>query len=231
MNSNSVCTFNSKRNTVNLISFAENNSDIQKNYVVKSFVKNISGFNTEIEVINLLKHNGIPVPKIIDVKDYNIIYEYLEGPIVMDFLDIYEKNHNSKEVFEVFDRLCLWLKNAYSVMKNFYGKTMVLGDSHLRNFIYSNNTLYGIDFECVCPGIIERDIAYLAVITVTYSPMCTKEKYEIASFICKRCIQLMDLDYNLLKNELETQLKTISNRRKTKLPDEIIPTLCSLIKQ
>ena len=220
-----ICNFISKRNSVNLINCYDKINDKFEKIVLKDFTNNIESFNKELEISKLLYNNNITVPKIVNIKDNTVLYEYIDGSVLLDILERYENKSEKIDVIKIFDKLCIWLNDCYAVLKNNYGKTMILGDCHLRNFIYNNNTIYGVDFECVEEGSLEQDIAYLCIFTLTYSPMLTDCKYQITSFICRRCIELMNLNIDLLKKELNKQIQIVCNRRKIELPENIITNL------
>lgn len=222
-----IKNFTSKRNSVNLIDLLNSDNTISK-VVLKQFNNNECFFK-ELEVCNVLTSNYIYVPKILKIQNTDIFYEHIDGTILIDLLEMYENGNYTIDIFSVFDKLFIWLKQCYSILNKHYNKNMILGDCHLRNFIYYDEKIYGVDFESVKEGVTEQDIAYLCILTLTYSPMFTKSKYEIASYILQQCTNILNLDKNILKNELHNQLEIICNRRNLKISDDVIDKLFTII--
>lgn len=206
-----IKTFSSKRNDVIL---AQPCLEDRPLVVVKKFDENVSGFLTEQKVVTLLQNKNIRTPKIINAKNQTLVYEYIDGDIVLDFIENLENTNNWDPIYRIFDSLCLWLANCYQALEESYQKEMILRDIHLRNFIFKDE-IYGVDFECVTEGSVEEDIARLAIFTATYSPACTPAKYALAGFLCEKSLEYIKLDYDLLLQEMEHQLDMISKRRNT----------------
>ncbi|MEG0942548.1 MAG: hypothetical protein RSD07_07700 [Angelakisella sp.] len=229
MNYNTITTFVSKRNRVCLAESHTQQDLPPCRVVIKDFGQNIDSYHQELKISRTLYDHGVSVPGILEVTEDSIVYKYLEGTVAVDLLEQLEVHSDSAEILAVFDGICHWLKSCYDALEDAFSCEMILGDAHLRNFIYSDK-VYGVDFECVTEGHRETDVANLAVFTVTYSPMCTPAKYKLAAFICKRCMELMELDSSLLRREMSTQLAIISNRRKIILPSEIVPSIWAIIE-
>lgn len=213
----------SKRNHVFLA-----REDSGRSMVVKDFGEEQENFGRELQVSRILHNRGVSVPEILDVSQNRIVYSFVEGTLAVDLLEQLEQPCYAEAITAVFENICRWLDNCYSALSFAFGCEMMLGDAHLRNFICGSG-VYGVDFECVAPGRRETDIASLALFTLTYTPMCTPAKYELGAFLCRRCIQLMGLDPDLLRTEMSAQAELISARRRITLPKEIVPHLWELI--
>ncbi|WP_312644688.1 hypothetical protein [Hydrogenoanaerobacterium sp.] len=213
--------FLSKRNHVYLVS--TDDAHFPK-AVLKSFGGNNNGFLAERQAAQLLREHHIAVPQMLFMEEQSIVYEHIEGKVLVDYLDVLEQPAHSDEVFGIFNLLCQWLAQCYAALESAYGREMVLGDAHLRNFIYADK-IYGVDFECVKEGKKEADIAALAVFTLVYSPICTQQKYRLAAHIMACCNRYMQLDTQLIALEILRHIETVERRRGICLPENIAHTL------
>lgn len=221
MDYHTIERFSSKRNCV-VLAQAEGCSG--EEIVVKDFSQNRAEYELELRVSKALLSRGVAVPKILKTEDGKIFYQYINGIVTIDILEKMEKGPENEEWIMAFDKICIWLSRCYKALREEFSKEMILGDIHLRNFIW-NKEIYGVDFECVCEGKIETDIARLAVFTVTYNPSCTPIKYKIASYIVKKAEEYMKLDKELIIKEMNSQLEGISKRRKITFPPNIVENI------
>ncbi|RPF48743.1 hypothetical protein EDD70_1567 [Hydrogenoanaerobacterium saccharovorans] len=214
----------SKRNYVFLI----NTDNVSYPKAVLKKFSDINGFEAETQAMQALCKHNIAVPTTLLIEEQSIVYEHINGKLLVDYLDMLEHDKHSDEVFFIFDKLCQWLAECYTALESEYGCEMVLGDAHLRNFIYSDK-IYGIDFECVKEGKKEEDIADLAVFTLVYSPMCTQQKYKLAAHILECCNRYMQLNAQLIDSEILHHIKTVEQRRGISLPKNISHNLSSVL--
>lgn len=143
-------------------------------------VKKISSKNFKIEYENLISNyqNGILVPKILAYRKPYIIMERIEGLNLCDILNEDLENMMGNGSYltkkEIFEKLADWLKYYHET--NIVAETgdQILvrnkGDLRLKNFIFHEKEIYGIDFENVHEGIPENDIAEIIISIITTSP-------------------------------------------------------------
>ena len=173
--------------------------------------------------------------------------EKIEGRNLTDIITEYIQNkENYKKLEEIFQDLAVWLSNYHEmnlVVKN-RDEIEVLnkGDLRLKNFIYSEKKIYGIDFEEVHLGPPENDIAEIigSLITIDPGNIFTDDdlggkvalvheflkKYDEGSIEIKISYQkIVDLLYKYLKNvakrrKIEYHEKNLQKRME-KIIDEL----------
>jgi len=122
----------------------------------------------EYRNINMLYDYGINVPKIICKDNNRLIMEYIDGDLVNDLVERLDTG-------EWIDKLALWFSQLHRISKD--SNTLLKGDVNLRNFIYSNGEIYGLDFEKIHLGDARTDLADVCFFMLTNSPSFTREKH------------------------------------------------------
>lgn len=208
--------FFSKKNDVYLIG-AKHNDGSNNNYICKLYKNNNNSIETEAEILKLLKINNVSVPDLIYIGDKSLVLEYIPGPTLLDkiYIDEMERGTKSLECLTcgIISCLSVWLKDFYSTVKNEFGTQFILGDPNLRNFIFSGNKLYGVDFEDVRQGDIEEDIGKLCAFTLMYDPMFTQWKHQFVDILCHEVSREINLDKEYLKKSITKGIQEIHIRR------------------
>ena len=125
--------------------------------VKKHFHSKIA-FEKERHILNLLAESGLTANSY-HIDDRYIELEYINGQTLSQLID--KDEHN---LLAVFDKLILWIREFNSITKN-----IVLDDINLKNFIYSDGKIYGIDFESWhCGDNTENYTAVLAAVNTAY---------------------------------------------------------------
>lgn len=221
MNCEIINRFDSKRNEVYLVAWEQ-----WPRAVLKRF-ENAQNLETERRTAHALWENGVAVPNILQAQGNELLYEYIEGTVLVHYLEELEQAEGCTRVFLAFDRLAAWLANCYKALEQEYGCQMSLGDAHLRNFI-DGDQIYGIDFECLRSGPKEADIAAIAAFTLTYTPMLTPQKYRLAAYFLERAWHWMKLDTNTLHQEVNCALQIIEQRRGIRFPEGLAAQLFAI---
>ncbi|MCI5773583.1 MAG: phosphotransferase [Erysipelotrichaceae bacterium] len=107
-------------------------------YYNKSY-RNQIAYEHDLTIYQLLKETNL-CPKLIAHHDMTLILEYLDAPTVYDHLTT--TNDPS-----IIDKCLAWI-SAF----NQHAKNIVLNDLHLRNMLYLDQQIYGIDFEDLSYG-------------------------------------------------------------------------------
>ena len=213
--------------------------------VEKTFA-NARGFSVEWDIVQAIKGANIRIPEVlnIDKEKARIIYAYIAGETLLSYLEKWEmedeplKNQllaeSEKAIHDpsyemIIDSLCDWLIDFYGYIKKITGKSVILGDIHLRNFIYSpsNGGIYGLDFEDCRPGSPETDIARLCVFILTYDPPYTKVKIRTAGNLLLRLSKGLALDQTRLRSEMNRELAELKERRGCRVRFDIVEELLS----
>lgn len=158
--------FKSKRNNVYLIKLKEG-VDSKLAVLKKYSIENQHLLDIEYGNINMLKDSSILVPEILYRNDNSIIMEYIQGELVVDLVD-------KLEIGNWIDEFALWLTRFHSIKKD--NKNLLKKDVNLRNFIYSNGKIYGLDFEEIGYGDERLDLGNICFFILTNEPSYVKEK-------------------------------------------------------
>jgi len=204
------------------------------------------GFSVEWDIMQSLKGANIRIPELLDIdkEKARIIYAYIAGETLLSYLEKWEiedeplKNQlvvESKTAIQdpscerIIQDLCDWLIDFYGSIKKITGESVILGDIHLRNFIYSpgNGGIYGLDFEDCKHGTPETDIARLCVFILTYDPPYTKVKIRMAGNLLLRLSKGLALDQTRLRSEMNRELAELKERRGCRVRFDIVEELLS----
>jgi tRNA A-37 threonylcarbamoyl transferase component Bud32 len=98
---------------------------------------------TEYENLRKLNNQGIKVPQIRSSHSGYNVMEYIPGLLVSDLA-------YSFNMGPWIEKLAYWMFQIHSIHKNSHeniNNSFLKGDCNLRNFIYYQNEIYGLDFE------------------------------------------------------------------------------------
>lgn len=148
----------SRRNNVFLIK----SSDYKTTpFIIKFYSEPYPVLKSKIEYENLIKLNreGINVPQVKKNNPYYNIIEYIPGVLVSDLAYSLNKGDWIK-------KLACWLFKLHSIKLNSdnkNNKSYLKGDCNLRNFIYHEKQIYGLDFEEKLFGDPREDLSEVCV--------------------------------------------------------------------
>lgn len=172
-----------------------------------------SRFQMEKEIGDLLENSGLLTPARLSVDEpgLTIKYENIKGPYAVDLIE----NIELSQTWEIFGKICNWLAGFYTLTLREKGCQWILGDIHLRNFIYecASGQIYGFDFEECRHGRIESDAARLCVFILHYDPAFTERKKTLAAFVRENLTSSLGLDEPFLQSEVERETKELLIRR------------------
>lgn len=187
MNPDYVKKLKSKRNNVYIIRagsllydeiamFAEEDTS-DKNKIESRFLimkkydkNNLHNLKQEYENIKMLESHSIPVPKII-MKTYDSLFlEYFQGKLIDELVE-------EQSLDSWIDRFALWMSRLHKI--TFKGNSLLKFDANLRNFIYVNDMVYGLDFEEMGFGDPRNDLADICFYILTNTPSFTRKKHLI----------------------------------------------------
>ena len=212
--------FKSKKNSVFLL---ELDSDLWENkkVVVKKYSSSEQNRKQEISVLKKLYKHQLNVPQLYYQGKNIIVLEYIKGELLIELLfsKEYKANGISGEINLVLNKLADWFFNYYRIMNSNNRLTTILGDVNLRNFIFSQQEIYGFDFESCQKGIFEQDIGRLCAFILTYDPMFTDWKKKLVHKLKKIMIEKLKLDCKTLASEFKKELWAIEQRRNIEIPD------------
>lgn len=183
--------------------------------VVKKF-SDQGRFQMEKQMGELLQNSELPIPPRlgIDEDQLTITYAYIVGDPIVDLIE----DPDWGKIQAVFTRLCNWLVQFYNIILHKMGCQYILGDIHLRNFIYEHGTdqVFGLDLEECRPGRIESDLARLIVFTLNYEPSFTERKQTLATFIKETIFAELSLEEGFFRQEFGREAQELIQRRRNK---------------
>ncbi|SFR57609.1 BUD32 family EKC/KEOPS complex subunit [Anaeromicropila populeti] len=211
--------FISKKNHVSLHKYTDEGG---KQYVVKRF-HNADSYQAELEMYRCLIHcqqneagSQLNYPNLLDYDDskLSLCLEYIKGNNVLELLEYYESRSFVKEAAKVLIQVLQWLEQFYSTIG--IDGDEVLGDVNLRNFIYAENKIFGIDFEDARSGC--RHIEMLEVLAryLLYNPAKSEFKHTVLSIVEKQYLAVSMKNQGIEKyaDLLENEITHIQMRRK-----------------
>jgi molybdopterin-guanine dinucleotide biosynthesis protein B len=180
--------------------------------VIKHF-SDAERFEVETQIGNLLEDAALPVPQRLAVNPLALtnIYRFVEAVPIVELVEDASLN----QAREIFDKVFGWMQDFYALTLNKTGRQYILGDVHLRNFLYhyDSHQVYGLDFEECCPGRIESDLARFYVFLLYYDPPFTPRKRTLASYWLKLIDECTSLDRAFLQKEIERENAELLIRR------------------
>ncbi len=177
--------------------------------IVSKAFSDRSRFQMEKEIGDLLENSGLLIPARLSVDEpgLTIKYESIKGTSAVDLIE----GIDSGRTRMIFNKICNWLAEFYAIIRRRKGRQWILGDIHLRNFLYEEATgqIYGFDFEECRPGRIESDAARLCVFILHYDPAFTRRKKILATLVRENLTASLDLDKNFFQAEMERETKEL----------------------
>ncbi|MFW6030396.1 MAG: hypothetical protein ACOCRO_09105 [Halanaerobiales bacterium] len=184
--------FKSKKNNVFLV------KQSHKKKVVKQF-KERNKFEKELEVYKGLDGCLNLVPKLYsyDLTKKEFCIEYIEGDTLIEYLEYAENDKRYDDAIDILIGLINWVNRFHSC--NLLGiKNHVLYDVNFKNFIISNNKIFGLDFEDVKEGNFLDDFIKVLSMYLYYDPI--KSKFKIKVF--NRLVTYFSNEFDICKNQV-----------------------------
>lgn len=190
----------SKRNQVYKVLLHKNRNS-QLAIMKKYSPSNLNLLEIEYKNITMLKESGILVPKIIHKNCNSLIMEYIEGELVVDLVDRLDTG-------DWIDKLALWMSELHKLSRG--NSSLLKKDVNLRNFIYKDGQIYGLDFEEIVHGDGRIDLGNICFFILTNEPAYENEKH----IMVKQFLQsyekysnkkLQDMDVFLLLAMIEAE--------------------------
>ena len=203
----------------------ERELDGKTRYVVDKEFTETKRFYIEYMIHDILAKEGLSVPRLLDFEapsgDFKgkLIYEFIDGDVVLDLLQV------ESVAEEAVRQIVCWMARYYSVTaERSEGEHWVLGDAHLRNFIYvrENGVLYGFDFEEAEKGSAEQDVAKMFMYIATYEPAYSMRHMEIAELFLRESLSAFEIEKGRLVDEVYSESKRMEARRSQEVDSELL---------
>ncbi|HCF50629.1 MAG TPA: hypothetical protein DER60_10120 [Syntrophomonas sp.] len=190
--------------------------------VIKKF-SDAERFRMETEIGSLLEKSDILTPPRLSVNQtaYINVYRFIEAIPVVDLIE----DSELQLAEEIVHKIYLWVMDFYALTREMTGQQYILGDVHLRNFLYQPDSqkLYGIDFEECRQGRIESDLARFYVFLLHYDPAFTPRKKALGAFWLDIIQAPSTLDINFFQQEVERETAELLARRQHRNSSLISP--------
>jgi hypothetical protein len=178
--------FRSKKNIVVHLGLRSENQEEFVSLVAKLFVTEY--FENEIKTLRICHKKGLPVPRVIEAKNDVILMDFIPGKILTEYVN---KTFDS----DIIDTLANWYYKFHKITG------AVKEDPRLRNFIYNNGILFGLDFEEVHRGHWIIDIGGVSASLLDTNPIYDMRKRKLAW-------RLLETYLDLCNSELTSEIKT-----------------------
>lgn len=204
-----LARFPSRRNQV----FTVRSNYKQEQAVLKKF-NSSDNLKKELLMMFLLRESGIPVPQVLSFSADSILTEHIEAPTLYEYLD---RAEFQGEIIDS-DFLKAWMRQMRILYSTAYIKAsgIALHDVNLRNFLIRENNVIFLDFEEAGPGSIIDDLAGIIAFILTYDPVFTGWKQELACRLAEIIRNEFAVSSDSLRSTVNKRLKLLNCRRKAK---------------
>lgn len=166
----------------------------------------------EYLVLKSLQDRKILVPESCFKGRNFLILQYIKGRTFLDFIEEYEEK--KKELSEnLIYGLCKYIYMFNKEAKEVFGKSLILQDINLKNFIVNGDKIFKVDFEECRNGVAEEDGGRLCAFLLTYRPEFSGWKLNLWGKIFKTLRDDFKLDSKKMKKEMFKEFKIMEKRR------------------
>lgn len=208
----------SKQNEVSLMKRPSKKEPSGFDYViVKKFTRSQASFYWEREILQLLTGH-VCVPKLLGGGGNLLVMEHIEGPTLLEWMEKEERENPSfpkDSVEKMFEKLIDWLAGFYQRLYEAKGKTYILCDINLRNFIMAD-CLYGFDFEDCREGRVEQDLARFAAFALLYDPPGTAWREQFVQLWLAKASDGFNIPQKKIEVEMDREMTWLRKRRRKK---------------
>lgn len=213
--------FNSRKNQVYLLEKRNSPTGTFHEIVVKKYPSR-ERLEKEVALLQMLHSTGLTVPAIILVQENLVFLNYVNGILLLDYLEeCEEKDASVPEMLDITVKLTNWLRDFYTLTKLHYGQVYSYGDLNARNFILTEDRIWGIDLEdASSEESPEYDLAGLCANLLTYDPPFTAWKLALARMLYDQFSMIIPLDREHFLELWDPLLKSLALRRKVQIPQD-----------
>jgi tRNA A-37 threonylcarbamoyl transferase component Bud32 len=218
--------FYSRKNSVYLVS--KKDEELEEFYVLKIYrgKDRINRREKEEFFLKSLRKSSINVPEVLISEGDSMLIRYINGGTILDMLIDFEAGKN--DAGNTFYRVIDIINDFYKYSLDIKGKGYILRDINLRNFIYSNDRIWRIDFEDCSEGRAEEDFGRFLAFILTYDPVFTEWKISEVKKLLEYISVRFESDINMVTAELRKELLSIEKRREVKVPFGRLDKIISL---
>ncbi len=157
--------FESRKNVVLQLRIGGRRRTPPIDVVAKLFVTD--RFEKELQILRTCRDRGLNVPEVLAGEQGVILMSFISGELLVERIN---------RTFDpgLIDALAQWYYKYHTA------NNLIKGDAKLRNFIYSDAELYGLDFEESRPGEWVLDIGGIAASLLDTAPIFDNRKRALA---------------------------------------------------
>lgn len=131
----------------------------------------------EASFLQFLREKGIRVPKVYLQVEELLFLEYIQGSNCCDFINSEQKE---EDIHLLLREMANWLSKFHN-SKQAGHYTLLKGDCNLRNFLWTGEKIYGLDFEEVVYGCRWTDIGEICSFILNTKPAFTQKKFFLVN--------------------------------------------------
>lgn len=207
----------SRKNIVVHLEIVNEEQSVPIGVVAKMFVAD--KFDIESRILKSSWEKSLAVPEVIEARDGVILMDYITGESLVDVLN---------RTFEqsLIDTLAEWYYNYHNA------HDMIKGDPRLRNFIYDNGRIYGVDYEETRPGPWVLDIGGIAASMLDTDPIFDVRKQKLCWTFLRTYLDLIDEEKTSeIENEFNETVADILEQTATRRNNEEIMSISENVRQ
>ncbi len=193
----SVNRLRSKKNSVFHLKLLDQSSE-EIDVVAKMFIE--GKYENELTILSTSYTHGLSVPQILDARENVILMIFIPGEVIVDRIN---------RTFEpkIIEQLAEWYFKFHSLYRQ------VKADPRLRNFIYHDEQIFGVDFEESHPGHWMIDIGGVCASLLDTNPIFDSRKRVLSWHL------------------LDTYLSYLGEERTPSIEALFITTIADTLKQ
>ena len=205
----SIVRLRSKKNLVLHIVYTSATESETSSLIAKLFVADT--YQNELDRLSTSFENGLTVPRIIAAQDGVILMEFIQGEPLVDRIN---------RTFELttVETLAEWYYKYHQIHNR------IKGDPRLRNFIWNNGQIFGLDFEESRKGNWMLDIAGVGASILDTDPIFDARKRVLTWSLLDHYLGLRNIERtSKVENMfLETLADTLAQTAEWRNDDRIM---------
>lgn len=179
----------------------------------------------EIFFYDLLRNSHLNIPSIFYKDPSVLVMEFIGDQTLLSHIGIQEqcKNNNpvpsgrphpvQKNSSPLWDA-CMFVNNFHKILKQRTGRSYILGDMNLRNFLPRGKQIYRVDFEDCREGEPEQDFGKFIAFLLNYSPAYTPWKLAQSQRLKSLFKKSWGLNLAKIDAEIQKEQAYMAHRRR-----------------